>query len=171
MSNYDVVVDKTGADRVTIEVGAKANKGAFGFGPAAVRVDPGTTVVWEWTGDGGSHNVVAQDGAFGSDMTDAAGHTFEHTFDAEGVTKYYCEPHKAMGMKGAVAVGESAAADAPVSDAGNGGGGNGGDGSGGGGGDADLTSLAVGVLTGAILTVLFLLPWSDVRRRRSNRAR
>ena len=45
VSNYDGVVDETGSSEVTVEVGAEGNDGAFAFGPAAVRVDPGTTVV------------------------------------------------------------------------------------------------------------------------------
>jgi len=104
-SNYDGLVDKTGSDKVTIEVGVSGNNGPNGFGPAAVRVDPGTTVVWKWTGNGG-HNVVAEDGSFESDLTGESGHTFEQTFDSEGVNKYYCNPHKVMGMKGVVVVGE-----------------------------------------------------------------
>ncbi len=109
VSNYDGVVDKTGNSEVTIEVGATGNQGNFAFGPAAVRVDPGTTVVWKWTGKGGSHNVVAEDGSFESQMTGSSGHTFEQTFDEEGVTKYACTPHKTMGMKGAVVVGSAGA--------------------------------------------------------------
>ena len=108
-SNYDGVVDETGESEVTIEVGAAGNQGNFAFGPAAVRVDPGTTVVWKWTGKGSAHNVVAEDGSFESEMTGEAGHTFEQTFDEEGVTKYACTPHKTMGMKGAVLVGSAGA--------------------------------------------------------------
>jgi halocyanin-like protein len=104
-SNYDGLVDETGSSEVTIEVGVSGNNGPNGFGPAAVRVDPGTTVVWEWTGNGG-HNVVAEDGAFESELLGKGGHTFEQTFDSEGVVKYYCNPHKVMGMKGVVVVGE-----------------------------------------------------------------
>jgi len=103
--NYDDLVDKTGQNEVTIEVGVSANNGPNGFGPAAVRVDPGTTVVWEWTGDG-THNVVAEDGSFESEYASEAGHTFEQTVESEGVVKYYCNPHKVMGMKGVVVVGE-----------------------------------------------------------------
>jgi halocyanin-like protein len=104
-SNYDGLVDETGSDEVTIEVGVSGNNGPNGFGPAAVRVDPETTVVWEWTGNGG-HNVVAEDGSFESELTGDSGHTFEQTFESEGVVKYYCNPHKVMGMKGVVVVGE-----------------------------------------------------------------
>ncbi|SFG87807.1 halocyanin domain-containing protein [Halopelagius inordinatus] len=106
--NFDGVVDETGASEVTVSVGSEANGGGFGFGPAAINVDPGTTVVWEWTGNGGSHNVVAEDGSFESEMTGESGHTFSHTFESEGVVTYACVPHKAMGMKGAVVVGDAA---------------------------------------------------------------
>ncbi len=105
-SNADKVVDETGASEVQITVGSQANDGAFGFAPAAVRVDPGTTVVWEWTGEGGGHNVVAEDGSFESELTSEAGHTFEWTAEA-GVYRYACTPHKSLGMKGAVVVGDT----------------------------------------------------------------
>ncbi|WP_241966836.1 halocyanin domain-containing protein [Haloplanus aerogenes] len=105
MENYDGPVDRTGEDEVTVQVGSQANGGGFGYGPAAVSVSPGTTVRWEWTGEGGSHDVRADGGSFASQMTADAGHTFAQTFDAPGTTKYYCMPHKAMGMKGAVVVG------------------------------------------------------------------
>jgi halocyanin-like protein len=121
VSNADEVVDETGASEVTVQVGSEANGGAFGFSPAAVRVDPGATVVWEWTGEGGSHNVAAADGAFESDLTSEAGHTFEWTAEA-GVYRYACTPHEGVGMKGAVVVG-----DVEVS-LGGGGGGSSGDG-------------------------------------------
>jgi halocyanin-like protein len=101
------LTDETGSDQVTVDVGAEANGGAFGFGPAAIRVDPGTTVTWEWTGEGGGHNVVAEDETFNSGQAVAeAGTTFDHTFEAAGVWLYFCVPHKALGMKGAVVVGD-----------------------------------------------------------------
>ena len=104
VSNYDGVVDETGSSEVTVDVGAKGNNGNFAFGPAAVKVDVGTTVVWEWTGKGTTHNVVAEDGSFESKMTNSEGHTFEHAFESAGTYKYACTPHKTMGMKGAVVV-------------------------------------------------------------------
>ncbi|NIC00731.1 halocyanin domain-containing protein [Halobacterium sp. R2-5] len=106
VSNYDGVVDERGASTVPVAVGASGNGGGFAFGPAAVRVDPGTTVRWEWTGDGGMHNVAATDDAYESDLVDAEGETFEWTFEAEGVSRYVCVPHEAMGMKGAIVVGD-----------------------------------------------------------------
>lgn len=105
VSNYDVTVDRRGEDSVTVRVGAPGNMGAFGFGPAAMAVSPGTTVVWEWTGRGGGHNVVADDGSFSSGaLVDAASHTYVHRLDDPGVHRYVCEPHRAMGMHGAVVV-------------------------------------------------------------------
>lgn len=104
VANFDGVVDKTGQSEVTIMVGAEGNGGGFAFDPAAITVDPGTTVVWEWTGKGSTHNVADDDGSFESEMTDEAGHTFSHTFDVAGTFKYKCVPHESMGMKGAVVV-------------------------------------------------------------------
>ena len=105
VDNYDGVVDETGFESVEIEVGTEGNGGAFAFGPAAVQVDPGTTVTWTWTGEGGSHNVAAEDGSYESDLYDAAGETFEQIFEEDGVSRYVCTPHEPMGMKGAVVVG------------------------------------------------------------------
>jgi halocyanin domain len=106
VTNYSEVVDETGQEEVTVQVGVEANGGAFGFGPAAVQVDPGTTVVWEWTGEGGQHNVVAQSGGdFESELVGDAGFTHEQTLEEEGVVQYYCQPHQSLGMKGVVVVG------------------------------------------------------------------
>jgi halocyanin-like protein len=120
VSNYDGVVDRTGAAEVTVRVGVEANGGGFGFGPAAVRVDPGTTVVWEWTGKGGSHNVVADDGGFASELVAEAGHTYSRTVEETGVVRYVCEPHAGVGMKGAVVVGDAANGAPAAGDSGDG---------------------------------------------------
>lgn len=86
----------------TVMVGAG---NGFAFDAPAISVSTGTTVTWEWTGNGGNHNVVAQDGTFDSGETiDEKGHTFEYTFENSGDYLYFCEPHKAAGMKGAVLV-------------------------------------------------------------------
>jgi halocyanin-like protein len=103
-NNYDSVQDMTGQSEVTVEVGAGQG---LAFGPAAIQVDPGTTVTWQWTGEGGAHNVIDEDGAFESELTQEEGFTFTHTFEEAGVTQYYCQPHKGVGMKGAVVVGDS----------------------------------------------------------------
>jgi halocyanin-like protein len=108
-NNYDGVVDMTGESEVMVEVGAGDT--GLAFGPAAVQVDPGTTIIWEWTGEGGSHNVVDEAGNFESELVGEAGHTFEHQFDSEGVVQYYCQPHKPSGMKGAIVVGSTGGGD------------------------------------------------------------
>ncbi|WP_236035496.1 halocyanin domain-containing protein [Haloarcula rubra] len=109
VGNFDGTVDETGQDTVEITVGAEGNGGAFAFDPAAVRVSPGTEVVWTWTGEGGGHNVVSDgDGPLDSGgLVSEAGTTYSYTFDSEGVYKYVCEPHAGLGMKGAVVVGSA----------------------------------------------------------------
>ena len=104
VSNYNGnTADFTGQDSVTVKVGAG---NGFLFGPAAINVDTGTTVTWEWTGKGGNHNVVAEDETFTSGSTMSSG-TYNYTFEEAGVYKYYCNPHKGAGMRGVVAVGDN----------------------------------------------------------------
>ena len=105
--NYDgSIADETGQSEVTIDVGAGSDDKAFD--PAAVRIDAGTTVVWEWTGEGGRHNVSSVDDSDTSfrsgGTTDEAGTTYEYTFDAAGTQLYVCEPHEPVGMKGGIDV-------------------------------------------------------------------
>ncbi|WP_435073389.1 halocyanin domain-containing protein [Halorubrum sp. HHNYT27] len=94
-------VDATGEETVSVLVGAD---GGFSFAPAALRVDVGTTVVWEWTGVGGSHNVIDRGGAFESGLAAAEGHTFEHEFSTPGTYEYVCTPHQTRDMEGTVEV-------------------------------------------------------------------
>ena len=106
-ANYDgTVADATGVERPTVTVGAAGNGGSRAYAPPAIAVDPGTTVVWQWTGAGGAHNVVSERTAFESGLVTAADHTFEYAFESAGVYKYYCTPHRRNGMKGVVAVGD-----------------------------------------------------------------
>lgn len=102
-NEYDgTVTDKTGSDSVTVEVGAGDG---LAFVPAAVRISTGTEVTWEWTGEGGRHNVVAESGGdFESELTQEEGFTFSQTFEESGVVTYYCNPHRGVGMKGALVV-------------------------------------------------------------------
>jgi halocyanin-like protein len=101
--------DARGESEVTVEVGASGNGGNFAFAPAGLWVDPGTTVRFEWTGQGSSHNVVTEEGPadLNSDLYTAPGVNYEYTFEEgdAGITTYYCEPHIDLGMQGAVAVG------------------------------------------------------------------
>lgn len=117
--------DLRGESEITVQVGAEGNGGAFAFAPAGVWVDTGTTIRFEWTGDGGGHNVVAQEGPASLDSGDPvaeAGVNYEYTVeDADaGITKYVCIPHQNLNMQGAIAVGE----DVPTVSTGGEGGGN-----------------------------------------------
>ena len=102
----------------TVEVGVQANGGAFGFGPPAIHVDNGATVEWDWTGEGGGHNVIsAPDGPLDSgEPVSQSGVQYKYTFDEDGIFTYICEPHEGLGMKGAVVVGT----DYPTTTAGSG---------------------------------------------------
>ena len=105
---YESAEDLRDQDEVTISVGAGDG---LAFDPAAVWISPGTTVTWEWTGEGGAHNVVANEGPAdlnsGDTVSEAgATYTFEFTEDHAGITTYYCNPHETSGMKGGIAVGD-----------------------------------------------------------------
>ncbi|WP_254274187.1 halocyanin domain-containing protein [Haloarcula marina] len=105
VDNFDgTVADQTGTGNVEVTVGAEGNGGNYAFGPAAVRIDAGTDVNWAWNGEGGSHNVVHEEGDFESSLVSDSGNDFQHTFEESGVYLYYCQPHKSLGMKGAVIV-------------------------------------------------------------------
>jgi len=103
--NFDGVVDATGEGEVTVRTGDVADDGGgtFAFSPAAIRVDTGTTVTWEWVGDA-MHSVTHEDDAFDSGVRGGEGETFGHTFEEAGIYRYYCEPHEKLGQKGAVIV-------------------------------------------------------------------
>jgi len=143
VSNYESTQDLRGQDSVTVAVGAG---NGFLFDPPAIWVDPGTTVTWEWTGEGGNHNVVAQDDTFESELQSEEGATFEYTFENAGQHRYVCVPHQGAGMKGGVAVGD-------VSEQAGGGGGEGGEESGGSGGIPPMLQMI-----GAAFVVAFLSP-------------
>ncbi|GAB3694508.1 cupredoxin domain-containing protein [Halorubrum pallidum] len=100
------ILDYTGEDEVTVSVGA--GEVGYAFDPAAIRIDAGTTVVWEWSGQGGAHNVQSADDSdtdfdSGSAVTEE-GTTFEQTFESAGVQLYYCLPHQTSGMLGGIDV-------------------------------------------------------------------
>lgn len=115
VGNFDgETADATGQEEITITVGA-GNQGLL-FDPAAVVVDPGTTINWTWTGEGGAHNVYHDDQqdsvdepVFNSgDAVDDTGVLYDFTFEAEheGAHPYVCQPHRSLEMKGVVIVGE-----------------------------------------------------------------
>ncbi len=110
---FDTTDDRRGQEEVTVAVGA-GDEG-LAYDPAALWIDPGTTVIFEWTGDGGGHNVAREAGTenFGFDEIIAEpGVHYEYTFteeDAEendGIVLYKCTPHEGQGMKGGIAIGD-----------------------------------------------------------------
>ncbi|MCL7417603.1 MAG: halocyanin domain-containing protein [Halalkalicoccus sp.] len=119
-NNYESTEDLRGQGEATVQVGAGDG---FAFAPPAIWIDPGTTVIWEWTGEGGGHNVSnTGDLGFESDISSEAGFTFEYTFEEGGIFEYECVPHTSQGMHGGVAVGdEISTMEAPTESSGGGG--------------------------------------------------
>jgi plastocyanin len=70
------------------------------FVPAAVTIDVGGTVTWNWTGSN-PHTVTADDGSFESAQQTTG--SFTHTFDTAGTFGYFCEVH-GQAMSGTVTV-------------------------------------------------------------------
>ncbi|MUV88033.1 halocyanin domain-containing protein [Natronomonas sp. CBA1123] len=105
----DGVQDARGQEELTISVGAGDN--GLAFDPATVWISPGTTITWEWTGEGGAHNVNTNEGEAeldsGSPVAEG-GTTYEYEFTEEdaGITEYRCIPHEPQGMRGGIAVGD-----------------------------------------------------------------
>jgi len=161
--NFDGTVDRTGQDTVTVEVGAEGNGGPYAFAPAAVRVDPGTTITFEWVSD--THNILIEEQPSDADWggvenIENTGFSHEHTFETEGLYKYYCQPHLALGMKGAVVVGGSGGGGGGGGDGGDGGAADGGEA--GGGGSSTLTfafQLVGGAVAAALVVVLGITAW------------
>ncbi|WP_336326895.1 halocyanin domain-containing protein [Halovenus sp. HT40] len=111
--NYDgEIANMLESDSVEITVGGGEN--GLAFDPPVVQVAPGTQVTWRWSGDGGAHNVLAMEpeGAFDSgDPVAEQETTYSATFEEEGNYLYACQPHRAIGMWGAVVVGEGGEAE------------------------------------------------------------
>lgn len=105
-SNFDgTITDKTEADTVSVTVGAAGNGGNLAFAPSIVKISSGTTITWEWTAESGPSTVSFEDADIDSgDPTADEDTTFEHRFDETGVYKYASEPHKSIGMRGAIIV-------------------------------------------------------------------
>lgn len=79
---------------VAIAESDPADPMTWGFRPADLVVDVGTTVTWRNTGDM-AHTVTANDASFDSGNV-APGGTWSHRFDHPGVIVYYCTPHPWM---------------------------------------------------------------------------
>ncbi|MFC6889925.1 halocyanin domain-containing protein [Halorubrum trueperi] len=107
--NLGEYLDARGESEVTVEVGAGDD--GLAFNPTQLWVNTGTTITWEWTGSGGSHNVVTVEGEAdldSGDSVDEEGYTYEYEVTEEdaGITHYHCVPHDAVGMHAGIAVGE-----------------------------------------------------------------
>lgn len=107
VGNYQTgtAVYKASRETVTVTVGASGNGGDLAFAEPAIAVGLDTTVEWEWSGEGGPHNVVHVDGAFDSGPPETnRSSPFRHRFTETGTYRYRCETHADSGMKGAVTV-------------------------------------------------------------------
>jgi len=72
------------------------------FLPKVTKVHVGETV--RWVNDTYTlHNVVSNDGLFKSPMLEES-QGFSFRFTKPGIYKYYCKPHRLMGMKGQIIV-------------------------------------------------------------------
>ena len=93
-------------EAVTIEV---APGGEPVFEPQVTEIEPGTTVRFEWKSDG--YNVVPVNQQpttldwEGVPQLQESGYVHEYTFEDEGVHEFTSEPHRDMGMFGAIVVG------------------------------------------------------------------
>jgi plastocyanin len=81
------------------ESGGQAGSGAvriadFAFAPDSSDVKVGDSVKWT-NGDGTTHTVTADDGAFDSGNL-AGGKSFSFTFDQAGTFAYHCKIHQSM---------------------------------------------------------------------------
>ncbi len=66
----------------------------FTFGPATLKVRPGTTVEWV-NDDAVQHSATADDNSWNSGEL-GQGKTWTKTFAAPGTYKYYCDDHEFM---------------------------------------------------------------------------
>jgi plastocyanin len=76
----------------------------FAFSAPTVTIARGQTVRWRNTT--GSFHTVTPDGheAFAERQANAPGQAFETRFDTPGRYRYYCVPHRALGMTGEIVV-------------------------------------------------------------------
>ena len=76
----------------------------FAFSTPTITIDRGASV--RWRSSTGTFHTVTPDGhqAFTARQMSASGQTFEVRFDTPGRYRYYCEPHRSLGMTGEVVV-------------------------------------------------------------------
>lgn len=103
-NNYDgtdSIVDQTGTGELVIEVGPNRQ---YQFNPAAVRIDSGTTITWEWMSS--NHSVTQTESSFDFEDsgTQSSGSTHEQTLEGTGAFLYKCTPHANLGHYGGIIV-------------------------------------------------------------------
>ena len=85
--------------------------GSLRFDPESFEIAVGDTVRWTW--DGGGHNVRPDSIPEGSDWsgttgdagdTYGSGHVHTFTVETAGTYRYYCAPHRSIGMDGSFTV-------------------------------------------------------------------
>jgi len=76
----------------------------FAFSAPTITIDRGKSVRWRTST--GTFHTVTPDGhqAFSTQQLNASGQTFDVRFDTPGRYRYFCEPHRALGMTGEVVV-------------------------------------------------------------------
>lgn len=76
----------------------------FAFTAPTITIDRGKSV--QWRTSTGTFHTVTPDGhlAFSERQMNASGQTYEVRFDTPGRYRYYCDPHRALGMTGEVVV-------------------------------------------------------------------
>ena len=107
--NNDDVADYTGEAVVEIDVGGEDGENIFD--PAEIRIDPGTTVIWNW--ESGSHDLYPDDIPSrsdweGVDEREEPDYQHMHTFVHPGTYEYVCTPHEDQGMVGSIEVTDDA---------------------------------------------------------------
>jgi plastocyanin len=88
--------------QVAMVEGSQNDPNTWRFTPAEITVSVGSTVVWHNNGQQ-QHTATAEDNSFASAYLNG-GQEFRYKFGAPGDFKYFCEPHKALGMVGVVHV-------------------------------------------------------------------
>lgn len=93
-----------GPDTVTV-----GPDGENEFEPAELEISIGAEVEFEWDSDGHNIEIVDQpaEGEWdGEPDVQDEGHTYTHTFMADGTYEYVCGPHEDDGMTGTIVVEE-----------------------------------------------------------------
>ena len=93
-------VTEPGDDRDVTTIGISD----FSFSAPTVTIDRGQSVRWRVSTN--TFHTVTPDGhqAFAGRQLNGAGQIYEVRFDTPGRYRYYCEPHRALGMTGEVVV-------------------------------------------------------------------